>query len=44
MVSVLACGAIHQIFINELPFHENDSYQTNVLYKLKRVHNPYKYF
>ena len=39
----ISCGTIHQIFINELPFQENDAYQTNVLYKLKRVHNPYKY-
>ena len=39
----ISCGAIHQIFINELAFQENDAYQTNVLYKLKRVHNPYKY-
>ena len=37
------CGTIHQIFTNKLEFQENDAYQTNVLYKIKKVHNPYKY-
>ena len=27
----------------ELEFQKNDSYQTNVLFKIKKVHNPYKY-
>ena len=39
----LTCSTIHQIFTNKLEFQENDVYQTNVLYKLKKVHNPYKY-
>ena len=39
----LTCSTIHQIFTNKLEFKENDAYQTNVLYKLKKVHNPYKY-
>ena len=37
------CGTIHQIFTNKLDYQENDSYQTKVLYKIKKVHNPYKY-
>ena len=37
------CGTIHQIFTNKLEFQENDAYQTNILYKIKKVHNPYKY-
>ena len=36
-------GTIHQIFTNKLDYKENDTYQTNVLYKIKKVHNPYKY-
>ena len=39
----ISCSAIHQIFTNKLEFQENDAYQTNVLYKIKKVHNPYKY-
>ena len=39
----LTCSTIHQIFTNKLEFQENDAYQTNVLYKIKKVHNPYKY-
>ena len=39
----LNCSTIHQIFTNKLEFQENDAYQTNVLYKIKKVHNPYKY-
>ena len=39
----ISCGAINQLYTNELEFQENDSYQTNVLYKIKKVHNPYKY-
>ena len=37
------CGTIHQLYTNKLEFQKNDSYQTNVLYKIKKVHNPYKY-
>ena len=40
----ISCSTIHQIFTNKLEFQENDAYQTNVLYKIKKVHNPYKYF
>ena len=36
------CGTIHQKIINELPYLENDEYQT-VLHKSKKVHVPYKY-
>ena len=32
----ISCGTIHQIFTNKLEFQENDSYQTNVLYKIKK--------
>ena len=39
----ISCGTIHQIFTNKLEFQENDAHQTNVLYKIKKVHNPYKY-
>ena len=39
----ISCGTIHQVFENKLEFQENDAYQTNVLYKIKKVHNPYKY-
>ena len=38
----ISCGTIHQIFTNKLDYKENDV-QTNVLYKIKKVHNPYKY-
>ena len=31
------------MYTNKLDFQENDSYQTNVLYKIKKVHNLYKY-
>ena len=37
------CGSIHEKMINELPYLENDKYQTNVLTKSKKVHVPYKY-
>ena len=39
----LNCSTIHQIFTNKLDYQENDAYQTNVLYKLKKIHNPYNY-
>ena len=35
------CGTIHQIFTNKLDYQENDAYQTNVLYKIKKIHNSY---
>ena len=38
----ISCRTIHQIFTNKLDYKENDSYQTNVLYKIKKFHNPYK--
>ena len=37
------CATIHQLYTNKLEFQENNAYETNVLYKLKKVHNPYKY-
>ena len=37
------CGTIHQKIINELPYLENDEYQTNVLHKSKKIHVPYQY-
>ena len=36
------CGTIHQKIVNELPYLENDEYQT-VLHKSKKIHVPYKY-
>ena len=36
------CGTIYQKIINELPYLENDEYQT-VLHKSKKVHVPYQY-
>ena len=39
----LNCSTINRIFTNKLDYKVNDSYQTNVLYKIKKVHNPYKY-
>ena len=37
------CGTIHQKIVNELPYLEDDQYQTNVIYTTKKVHIPYKY-
>ena len=37
------CATIHQIFTIKLVYQDNDSYETNVLFKIKKVHNPYKY-
>ena len=37
------CGSIHQKIINELPYLEDDQYQTNILHKSKKIHIPYKY-
>ena len=37
------CATIHLKFKIELEFQENNAYETNVLFKIKKVHNPYKY-
>ena len=37
------CGNIEMTFTDQPSFLENDEYQTNVLYKSKKVHVPYKY-
>ena len=37
------CGNIEIPIINEPSFLKNDEYQTNILYKSKKVHVPYKY-
>ena len=37
------CGNLEIPIINEPSFLENDEYQTNILYKSKKVHVPYKY-
>ena len=39
----ISCGAIHQKIVNEIPYLEDDQYQTNVMYTAKKVHIPYKY-
>ena len=39
----ISCGAIHTKIINELPYLEDDQYQTNVMYTSKKIHIPYKY-
>ena len=39
----MSCGSIHQKMVNELPYLENDQYESNILYKAKKVHIPYKY-
>ena len=37
------CGSIYEKMVNELPYLENNEYETNVLHKSKKVHVPYKY-
>ena len=37
------CGNIEMVYTEAPSFLENDEYQTNVLYKSKKVHVPYKY-
>ena len=37
------CGTIYEKIINELPYLENDEYQTNILHKSKKIHVPYQY-
>ena len=37
------CGNIETPIINGPSFLENDEYQTNILYKSKKVHVPYRY-
>ena len=39
----MSCGTIHEKIINEIPYLEDDQYQTNVMYTSKKVHIPYKY-
>ena len=39
----ISCGGIHQKIVNELPYLENDQYQTNVMYTSKKIYIPYKY-
>ena len=39
----ISCGAIHQKIVNEIPYLEDDQYQTNVMYTAKKIHIPYKY-
>ena len=43
MIFANSCGNIHEKIINEIPYLENDEYQTNILYNSKKVHIPYKY-
>ena len=37
------CGNIEMTFTDQPSFLENDEHQTNILYKSKKVHVPYKY-
>ena len=37
------CGNIEMRFVDQPSFLENDEYQTNILYKSKKVDIPYKY-
>ena len=37
------CGNIEMVYTEEPSFLENDEYQTNILYKSKKVHVPYKH-
>ena len=37
------CYSIHMKFDDRPTYLENDEYQTNTLYKSKKVHVPYKY-
>ena len=39
----MSCGSIHEKIVNELPYLEDDQYQTNVMYTSKKIHIPYKY-
>ena len=39
----MSCGTIHQKIINEIPYLEDDQYETNVILTSKKVHIPYKY-
>ena len=39
----VSCYTIHQKFVDKATYLENDEYETNVLYKSKKVHLPYKY-
>ena len=37
------CYTIHEKFVDTPTYLENDEFQTNILYKTKKVHLPYKY-
>ena len=37
------CGTIHEKFVDTPTYLENDEFQTNILYKQKKIHLPYKY-
>ena len=37
------CGVVHEKFVETPTYLENDEFQTNILYKSKKVHSPYKY-
>ena len=37
------CYTIHKKFVDTPTYLENDEFQTNILYKTKKVHLPYKY-
>ena len=37
------CGTLNEKIMNELPYLENNEYQTNILHKSKKIHTPYKY-
>ena len=37
------CGVLYEKIINEIPYLENDEYQTNILHKSKKIHIPFKY-
>ena len=32
----MSCGTIHQKILNELPYLEDDKYESNILYKTKK--------
>ena len=38
------CYTIHEKFLDKPTYLENDEFQTNILYKSKKIYLPYKYF
>ena len=38
-----SCYTVHMKFDDKPTYLENDEYQTNVLYKVKKIHVPYNY-